>query len=70
MIYFDTVALALSFIAIVLNIKKIILCWPMWAVADVLWCMSSYYKGDWFAFSVWTVYGVFSLYGWYSWRRT
>ena len=56
-----------SFIGIILNIYKIIWCWPLWLVGNSFWIYWSYNKKEWSQLALWLAYQATNLLGWYQW---
>ena len=65
------IAFALSVIGILLNAKKIIWCWPIWLVSNVLWIIHIWTQPapDYSALCLWVVFLMSNIYGWFQWGR-
>lgn len=61
------VASSISFIGILLNAYKLILCWPVWCVANIFWIYWAYKKKEWSQVFLWIVFTLGNLYGWFLW---
>ena len=63
------IATVLSIIGIVLNAKKLISCWPVWLLSNVLWII--YFVNMWNPQSLilWIVFFAFNIYGWVQWKK-
>jgi len=63
-------AATISFIGILLNTYKIILCWPVWCVANIFWIYWAIKKKEGAQIVLWIVFTLANLYGWYMWFIT
>jgi len=61
------IAFLFSMVGIVLNAKKIIWCWPVWLVSNVLWIIHMTQTHDNAALMTWVVFLAFNVYGYYEW---
>jgi len=63
------IATSFSIIGIILNARKIIWCWPVWVVSNILWII--YFEKLKMTPSVvlWIVFSVFNVYGWIQWKK-
>jgi nicotinamide riboside transporter PnuC len=69
MIYLGYFAALVSFIAILLNARKNILCWPIFLVSNVLWIYYSYIEGDIPSILLWAMFSGANVFGWWSWKN-
>jgi len=65
------IAFALSVIGILFNAKKVIWCWPIWLVSNVMWIIHIWIQPtpDYSALSLWVVFFISNVYGWFQWGR-
>ena len=61
------IASIISLIGIMLNAYKIIWCWPVWIIGNLLWLYWSYKKREWAQFILWMVFEVTNIFAWYQW---
>jgi nicotinamide mononucleotide transporter len=63
------IATVISIVGIILNAKKIIYCWPVWVVSNILWII--YFASLDMIPSVvlWIVFTIFNIYGWRQWYK-
>ncbi len=61
------IAAVLSLIGIMLNAYKIILCWPVWCVANIFWIYWATKKKEKAQIFLWIVFTLANLYGWFLW---
>ena len=50
-----------------LNALKIIWCWSIWSVANILWLYISFKKKDWAQVFLWITFILANIYGWIMW---
>jgi len=58
-----------SFAGIILNIYKIIWCWPLWLIGNCFWIYWSYKKEAHAQTILWITYQFTNLLGWYQWMK-
>lgn len=61
------IAIIFSVLGIILNAKKVIWCWLVWIISNLLWTIHAFALGDWSAVCLWVVFTGFNIYGWYQW---
>ena len=69
MLYLGYFAALISLIAIVLNARKNILCWPIFLFSNILWITYSILEGDVPSILLWILFSIFNVYGWIQWKR-
>ena len=69
MIYLGYFAALISLIGIVLNAKKIMLCWPIWIFSNILWIIYSLMEKDFPSVFLWVMFTFANIYGWIQWRK-
>ena len=62
-------AAAVSLAGIFLNAKKIMACWPIWLVSNIMWITYSGIEGDLPSIILWSTFSLFNIYGWIQWRK-
>lgn len=62
-------AAAVSLIGIFLNAKKLMACWPIWLVSNVMWITYSGIEGDVPSIVLWITFSIFNVYGWIKWKQ-
>lgn len=72
----QALALLLSVTGIVLNALKLVHCWPVWLVSNVLWIAhfthapnNGVRNEQWAAIILNIVFFAFNLLGWWMWTR-
>ncbi len=60
---------AISIAAVVLNIKKKVSCFYLFAVANLAWAVIDYYSGLTAQSVLFVVYFLLSIYGLYEWKK-
>lgn len=66
---FMWVLTVVSLAAVILNIKKKIMCFYLFAVANLAWAIIDYREGLVAQSVLFAVYFVLSIYGLYEWRK-
>lgn len=61
------VGMTCSFIGVVLNVYKIVWCWPIWLIGNCFWIYWSYKKREPAQLILWVVYQIINMLGWYQW---
>ena len=69
MIVLGYIAAFVSFIAILLNARKNIWCWPIFLLSNVLWIYYSYMEGDIPSILLWSMFSGANVFGWYTWHK-
>jgi len=69
MVVLGWIATTISILGIALNARKIMLCWPVWLVSNVLWVTYFGIMGDKPSIILWVVFSVFNIYGWVMWSK-
>ena len=64
------IATILSITGIVLNAKKIIYCWPIWLVSNILWIIYNIQLKELSPIVLWVVFFMFNIYGWIEWNKS
>jgi hypothetical protein len=64
------IAFTISFIGIILNAFKIILCWPVWIIANCFWIYWAIKKKVWSQVWLWITFTLANIFGWYMWFIT
>jgi nicotinamide mononucleotide transporter len=62
-------ATLISVIGIVLNAKKIIYCWPIWLLSNVLWITYFVVLKNYPSIVLWIMFSIFNVYGWLEWNK-
>ena len=63
------IAAFFSFVGILLNIRKNILCWFMFMISDSLWFSYSLLTGQWAITITHTIFMISNFVGMYSWSK-
>jgi len=63
------IAIAISFVGIILNAKKIIWCWLVWNIGNVVWIIYSLIEQDYPSVILWSIFTLSNMYGWYQWKK-
>ncbi len=66
---FMWVVTAVSLVAVILNIKKKIACFYLFAVANLAWAIIDYHEGLIAQSVLFAIYFVLSIYGFFEWRK-
>ncbi len=66
---FMWVVTVISLVAVILNIKKKIVCFYLFAVANMAWAIIDYREGLIAQSVLFAIYFVLSIYGLYEWRK-
>lgn len=61
------VAFTISFVGIILNAWKNIICWPVWIFANIFWIYWAVKKKEWAQVFLWVTFTIANFYGWYMW---
>lgn len=61
--------LILSLIGVVLNIKKKRICFLIWMITNLSWCIVDFHKGIPAQGCLFGVYFLLAIWGWMSWRK-
>jgi len=72
MTFFNFITILLTILAIigvVLNIKKNIWCFYIWAVTNASWAIVDFYKGIPAQGILFTIYTCLAIYGIFAWKR-
>ena len=64
------IAATFSFIGILLNIRRNILCWFMFMISDSLWFTYSLLTGQWAITITHTIFMISNFAGMYSWSKS
>lgn len=59
----------LSVAGTIMNARKMLLCWPVWLVANTGWTVLAYLRNDMPQVALWTVYNLVAIYGWWHWTH-
>ena len=62
------IAVICSVVGIVLNARKVIWCWAVWIISNIMWTIHALTIKDWAAVCLWIVFTGFNIYGWYQWQ--
>jgi len=65
----DWIASGFSILGVVLNAYKIILCWPIWIISNILWIYYTTKNKQYAALVLWITFLLFNIFGWYQWTR-
>jgi len=63
------IATVLSIFGIVLNAKKLILCWFVWILSNILWIIYFSNNFNLQSLILWVVFCLFNIYGWIQWKK-
>lgn len=63
------IAAFISFIGIILNAKRKLLCWPIWIISNIFWIYYSISKNDTPSIILWSMFIGANVWGWYSWIK-
>jgi len=63
----DWIGVLFSISAIILSSNKIILCWPCFMTANILFQFHFWKKRDWACLSLGFFYFFLNIYGWMKW---
>lgn len=63
------IAAVVSLAGIILNAKKMMACWPVWLVSNIMWITYSGIEGDIPSVVLWITFSIFNIYGWIQWRK-
>jgi len=63
------IATIISIIGIILNAKKIIYCWPVWLLSNILWITYFSVLKNGPSIVLWIVFSIFNIYGWIKWKQ-
>ena len=69
MLILGYLAAFVSLMGIILNARKIMACWPIWLLSNVMWITYSGIEGDVPSIILWTTFSIFNVYGWWKWRQ-
>ena len=61
------IATCISLIGIIFNAYKMIICWPIWCVANLFWIYWATKKKEWSQVILWSIFTLANIYGWYMW---
>ncbi len=61
------IASVISFIGIFFNAFQMIICWPIWCVANGFWIYWAWKKNEMSQVVLWVVFTLANIYGWYQW---
>lgn len=61
------IASFISFLGIIFNAYQMVICWPIWCIANLFWIYWAWKKQEWAQVFLWIVFTLANLYGWYVW---
>ena len=61
---------AISIIATVCNIKRLRICFPLWALTNAAWTVIDFHAGIYAQSALFFVYFLLALWGIWEWRHT
>jgi len=61
------IASIISLIGIICNAYMLIICWPIWCLANCFWTFWAIKKKEWSQVVLWVAFTLTNLYGWYQW---
>jgi nicotinamide riboside transporter PnuC len=61
------IAAIFSIVGVLLNAYKIIWCWPLWCIGNLLWIYLAVKNKDIPQFVLWVVFTLTNCYAWYQW---
>ena len=65
----DIIASVLSVTGVILNARKIVFCWYLWIINDLIWIGYSIAEGRVFFLIMWIVFLITNLYALYEWKN-
>ena len=65
----DIMGTVLSFAGIYLNAKKIIYCWHVWVVSNVIWILYCIKTREYVTMIMWSGFILANIYGYLQWKK-
>lgn len=63
------IASIFSIAGVFLNAYKLIWCWPVWCIANILWIGYSMKTKQYAQVLLWIVFTLANIYAWYLWSQ-
>ena len=63
------IATMFSIAGILFNSRKIIWCWPIWLISNILWIIYFAHLKMTPSVVLWIVFSIFNVYGWVQWNK-
>ena len=61
------IASSFSIAGVFFNAYKLILCWPIWCIANIFWLYYTIKTKQWSQVMVWSIFTISNIYAWYLW---